>query len=108
MWLSEQPAVIQTQPLVETIIGRLLLSFANVVCLFLDDFSTPEEGVNFLRRCAGYNSLLQGWKPQIIFVTNSTYKRNTTPNFILPTMPQHNNVKKPLNKADIQLALQAI
>ena len=32
----------------------------------------------------------------------------TTPNFTQPVMPQRKNAKKPSNKADIQLAVQAI
>jgi hypothetical protein len=32
----------------------------------------------------------------------------TTPNFSQPVMPQRKNTKKPLNEADIQLAVQAI
>jgi hypothetical protein len=45
MWLSEKTPVIGTELLVETIVGWLLLLFADVVCLFLDDFSTREEGI---------------------------------------------------------------
>jgi hypothetical protein len=58
-WLSEKPHVLGTESLVETIVGRLLLLFADVVCLFLDDFFTREEGIQFLQRCASHSGLLQ-------------------------------------------------
>jgi hypothetical protein len=80
MWLSEKPPVIGTESLVETIVGRLLLLFADVVCIFLDDFSTHEEGIQFLQRCVRHSSLSQSWKPRVIFVTRNTYKRKNAPN----------------------------
>jgi hypothetical protein len=95
MWLSEKPPVIGTESLVENIVGRLLLSFTDIVCLFLDDFSTREEGIQFLRRCAGHSRLSPSWKPQVILVTNSTYKRKGVPN--LPTFGSIRRVTLPAN-----------
>jgi hypothetical protein len=102
MWLSEKPPVIGTESLVETVVGRLLLLFADVVCLFLDDFSTREAGIQFLQRCASHSSLLQGWKPQVIFVSRSTYKRTSAPN--LPTLGGIRHVTLPANSRKIPLS----
>ncbi|KAJ6284205.1 hypothetical protein J3E71DRAFT_360380 [Bipolaris maydis] len=73
-WLSHESPASETDFFVEIIVGRLLLSFIDVVCLFLDDFSTREEGIQFLQRCTNHARLSKGWKPRIILVTSSTYR----------------------------------
>jgi hypothetical protein len=95
MWLPEKPPVFRLELLVKTVVGRLLLLFANVVCLYLDDFSTCEKGIQFLQRCASHSSLLQSWKPQVIFVTRSTHNRKSAPN--LPTFGSIQHVTLPAN-----------
>ncbi|KAI1510411.1 Patatin phospholipase [Pyrenophora tritici-repentis] len=102
MWLSEKTPVIGTESLVETIVGRLLLLFADVVCLFLDDFSTREEGIQFLQRCTRHSSLSPSWKPQVIFVTRNTYKPKNDPN--LPTFGGIQHVILPANSRKIPLS----
>jgi hypothetical protein len=102
MWLPEKLPVIGNKSLVEIVVGRLLLLFADVVCLFLDDFSTREEGIQFLRRCASHSGISQSWKPQVIFVTRSTYKRKSTPN--LPTFGSIRHVTLPANSRKTPLS----
>ncbi|KAF2844109.1 hypothetical protein T440DRAFT_410816 [Plenodomus tracheiphilus IPT5] len=102
MWLSEKPHVVGAESLVETVVGRLLLLFADVVCLFQDDFSTHEEGIQFLRNCASHSSLSHSWKPQVIFVTRSTYKRASAPN--LPTFGTIRHVRLPANSRKTPLS----
>jgi hypothetical protein len=72
-WLSEQSSSSETESFVEIIVGRLLLLFVDVVCIFLDDFASREQGVQFLQRCAHHSSSSQGWKPQVILVSSSIY-----------------------------------
>ncbi|EOA87842.1 uncharacterized protein SETTUDRAFT_161055 [Exserohilum turcica Et28A] len=73
-WLSHKSPASETDFFVEIIVGRLLLSFIDVVCLFLDDFSTREEGIQFLQRCDNHAKLSGGWKPRVILITSSTYR----------------------------------
>lgn len=77
-WLSEQSSASETESFVETIVGRLLLLFVDVVCIFLDDFASCEEGVQLLQRFAHYGSLSQGWKPQVILVSSGIYTRKVS------------------------------
>jgi hypothetical protein len=74
-WLSEPSSATATDSFVEAVVGKLLLPFVDVVCLFLDDFSTREEGIQFLQRCAHHARLSQGWKLQVILAGSSTYRR---------------------------------
>jgi len=75
MWLSECPSAVAANSLLDTVVGKLLLPFVDVVCLFLDDFSPREEGVRFLQGCARQSCLSQGWKPQVILASRSRYRR---------------------------------
>lgn len=74
-WLSEHSPTAEAGSFVETIVGKLLLPFVDVVCLFLDDFSTREAGIQFLRRCGRHSRLSLGWKPQVILASSSTYRQ---------------------------------
>lgn len=47
-WLSESSPTAEAGSFVEDVVGKLLLPFVDVVCLFLDDFSTREAGIRFL------------------------------------------------------------
>ncbi|CAN9183590.1 unnamed protein product [Alternaria alternata] len=73
-WLSEHSSTTEADLFVETVVGKLLLPFVDVVCLFLDDFSTREAGIRFLQRCGRHSRLSLGWKPQVILASSSTYK----------------------------------
>ncbi len=74
-WLSEHSSATTTDSFVEAIVGKVLLPFVDVVCIFLDDFSSREEGTQFLQRCAHHARLSQCWKPRVILISSSTYKR---------------------------------
>ncbi|KAJ6201958.1 LOW QUALITY PROTEIN: acyl transferase/acyl hydrolase/lysophospholipase [Bipolaris maydis] len=74
-WLPEHSSATATNTFVEMIVGKLLILFIDVVCLFLDDFSTPEEGIHFLQRCEHHCSISQDWKPQVILVSNRMNRR---------------------------------
>ncbi|CAN9279721.1 unnamed protein product [Alternaria alternata] len=73
-WLSEHSPTAEADLFVETVVGKLLLPFVDVVCLFLDDFSTREAGIRFLQRCGRHSRLSLGWKPQVILASSSTYR----------------------------------
>jgi hypothetical protein len=73
-WLSESSPTVATDSFVETVVGKLLLPFVDVVCLFLDDFSTREAGIRFLQRCGRHSRLSLGWRPQVILASSSTYR----------------------------------
>ncbi|KAJ5022557.1 acyl transferase/acyl hydrolase/lysophospholipase [Bipolaris maydis] len=81
-WLSEHLSAPTAETFVETMVGKLLTLFVDVICIFLDDFSTPEEGIHFLQRCGHHSSMSQDWKPQVILVSSRAYKRKG--NFSLP------------------------
>ena len=74
-WLSESSPTAAANSCVEIVVGRLLLPFIDVVCLFLDDFSTREAGIRFLQRCGRHSRLSLGWKPQVILASSSTYRQ---------------------------------
>jgi hypothetical protein len=59
-----------TESLVDTIISRVLLLFTDVVCIFLDDFPTPEEGLQLIQRWTEAAQSLRPWKPRIVFVSS--------------------------------------
>ncbi|XP_014551495.1 hypothetical protein COCVIDRAFT_42206 [Bipolaris victoriae FI3] len=92
-WLSEHLSETTTETVVEIIVGKLLLLFIDVVCLFLDDFSTPEEGIHFLQRCGHHSSTSKDWKPQVILVSNRTYRRRG--NLSLPMFSDIQRVSLP-------------
>ncbi|CAN9191242.1 unnamed protein product, partial [Alternaria alternata] len=73
-WLSEHSPTAEADSFVETVVGKLLLPFVDVVCLFLDDFSTREAGIRFLQRCGRHSRLSLGWRPQVILASSSTYR----------------------------------
>jgi hypothetical protein len=73
-WLSEHSSTTEADFFVETVVGKLLLPFVDVICLFLDDFSTREAGIRFLQRCGRHSRLSLGWRPQVILASSSTYK----------------------------------
>ncbi|CAN9376446.1 unnamed protein product [Alternaria alternata] len=73
-WLSEHSPTAEADSFVETVVGKLLLPFVDVVCLFLDDFSTREAGIRFLQKCGCHSRLSLGWKPQVILASSRTYR----------------------------------
>tara|TARA_R110002003_G_scaffold572_2_gene20517 strand:- start:4022 stop:5014 length:993 start_codon:yes stop_codon:yes gene_type:complete len=69
-WSSEQSS--EPYPLVDTVISKLLLPFIDVVCVFVDDFATPEDAVEALQRWAEQRKSSQYWKPQVVLVSSSS------------------------------------
>jgi hypothetical protein len=69
-WLSEHSPATTTELLVDMIISRVLLLFTDVVCFFLDDFATPEEGFHLVQRWTEANQSLHPWKPRVILVSS--------------------------------------
>jgi hypothetical protein len=68
-WLSEQSPANATL-LVDTVISRIILLFTDVVCLFLDDFPTPDDAICLLHRWAEACRFIQPWKPRVILVAS--------------------------------------
>jgi hypothetical protein len=66
-WLS--PAI-ATESLVDTVISRVLLLFTDVICIFLDDFPTPGEGIHLIQRWTEAVQSIRPWKPQVILITS--------------------------------------
>jgi hypothetical protein len=66
-WLS--PAT-TAESLIDTIISKVLLIFTDVVCIFLDDFPSPEAGFDLVQRWTKAAQSLRPWKPRVIFVTS--------------------------------------
>jgi hypothetical protein len=66
-WLLPTTA---TETLVDTVVGRVLLLFTDVICIFLDDFPTPEEGFHLVQRWEEAAQTLPPWKPRVILVTS--------------------------------------
>jgi hypothetical protein len=69
-WLPEQQLASAAEPLIDTFISKVILSFTDVVCLFLDDFQAPEEGNRLLQRWSDLLQLRQPWQPRVIVVTS--------------------------------------
>jgi hypothetical protein len=55
--------------LVDTVVSRLILSFVDVVCLYLEDFPTSYQYIELLERWTNEVNLSRPWKPRIILVT---------------------------------------
>lgn len=88
-WLPEHLSVTTAEAFVEIMVGKLLTLFVDVICIFLDDFSTPEEGIHFLQRCGRHSSVSQDGKPQVILVSSRAYKRKRNLN-----LPIFNSVQR--------------
>ncbi|KAF2818094.1 hypothetical protein CC86DRAFT_399402 [Ophiobolus disseminans] len=88
-WLSEQPTATSKNCFIDTVIGKLLLPFADVVCIFLDDFSIPEEAFHLLQRWTEAGKLGRSWKLQVIFVTSRSQMHRNISNIAMPGEVRH-------------------
>jgi hypothetical protein len=87
-WLPEKPSA---NSVLDTITSKLLLLFVDVVCLFLDDFSTYEEGVAFFQQWVEKGNFSQPWRPRLIVVTKERWPITNFRN--LPTFECKRRVK---------------
>jgi hypothetical protein len=69
-WM-ERPECARSRALIDAVLGRIAFPFADVICLFLDDFTSTEEAFRLLthwsRISSNYSNL---WKPGFIVVSN--------------------------------------
>jgi hypothetical protein len=68
-WLSGHSMLTSAESLVDSIIGRLVLLFTDVICLFLDDFDAPEEAFSLIQKWVEVAPSSQPWKPRLLLVT---------------------------------------
>jgi hypothetical protein len=82
-------------------LSQVVFMFVDVVCLFLDDFATQKDGLDFFERWIKPQGRFWKWKPKVIVVTN----REPVPNIeearqvTLIAKPSNTSIYRSLQKS---------
>lgn len=96
-----------THNIVDSMLSRLILLFSDVVCLFLDDFSSPEEAIALVTQWSRVlPNLNPFWKPTLLLASRKSptrVDREDMPFFnIISTLKIFTRRSKLLEKAVLQ------